>query len=96
MEYGMNKKVGRNDPCPCGSGKKFKKCCEKKSYLARKSTHILTQPSDTTKKVSSAASGVKMGSLFQKIHAPAAPQEEKSLKGKSVSIGKVEKKPGSS
>ena len=22
-----NKKVGRNDPCPCGSGKKFKKCC---------------------------------------------------------------------
>lgn len=23
----MNKKVGRNDPCPCGSGKKFKKCC---------------------------------------------------------------------
>jgi len=20
-------KVGRNDPCPCGSGKKFKKCC---------------------------------------------------------------------
>ena len=20
-------KVGRNDPCPCGSGKKFKNCC---------------------------------------------------------------------
>lgn len=20
-------KLGRNDPCPCGSGKKFKKCC---------------------------------------------------------------------
>ena len=20
-------KVGRNDPCPCGSGRKFKKCC---------------------------------------------------------------------
>ena len=20
-------KVGRNDPCPCGSGKKFKQCC---------------------------------------------------------------------
>ncbi len=30
--YGMPhrdplRKVGRNDPCPCGSGKKFKKCC---------------------------------------------------------------------
>ena len=21
------KKVGRNDPCPCGSGKKYKHCC---------------------------------------------------------------------
>lgn len=21
--------VGRNDPCPCGSGKKYKKCCMK-------------------------------------------------------------------
>jgi len=21
------RKVGRNDPCPCGSGKKYKKCC---------------------------------------------------------------------
>lgn len=24
---GSNAKIGRNDPCPCGSGKKFKKCC---------------------------------------------------------------------
>jgi len=23
----MSKKIGRNDPCPCGSGKKYKKCC---------------------------------------------------------------------
>lgn len=23
----MNKKVGRNDPCSCGSGKKYKNCC---------------------------------------------------------------------
>jgi preprotein translocase subunit SecA len=22
-----DKKVGRNEPCPCGSGKKYKKCC---------------------------------------------------------------------
>lgn len=25
----QGKKVGRNDPCPCGSGKKYKKCCGK-------------------------------------------------------------------
>lgn len=23
----MSKKIGRNDPCPCGSGKKYKNCC---------------------------------------------------------------------
>lgn len=26
----MNNKVGRNDPCPCGSGKKYKLCCMQK------------------------------------------------------------------
>ena len=24
-------KIGRNDPCPCNSGKKYKKCCGKNS-----------------------------------------------------------------
>lgn len=26
-EIDTSKKIGRNDPCPCGSGKKYKKCC---------------------------------------------------------------------
>ncbi|WP_435016860.1 preprotein translocase subunit SecA [Tundrisphaera sp. TA3] len=30
----LSKKVGRNDPCPCGSGKKFKACCMKKEASA--------------------------------------------------------------
>lgn len=25
--HNENRKVGRNDPCPCGSGKKYKQCC---------------------------------------------------------------------
>lgn len=25
----VSNKIGRNDPCPCGSGKKYKKCCGK-------------------------------------------------------------------
>ena len=29
-------KVGRNDPCPCGSGKKYKKCCWSKHHGKRK------------------------------------------------------------
>jgi len=33
MKFQKNKKtkIGRNDPCPCGSGKKYKKCCLKKT-----------------------------------------------------------------
>lgn len=25
----VEKKLGRNEPCPCGSGKKYKRCCGK-------------------------------------------------------------------
>ncbi|MBI5583952.1 MAG: SEC-C domain-containing protein [Deltaproteobacteria bacterium] len=25
----VEKKVGRNEPCPCGSGKKYKNCCDR-------------------------------------------------------------------
>lgn len=28
-------KIGRNDACACGSGKKFKKCCEPKQQRSR-------------------------------------------------------------
>ncbi len=28
-------KCNRNDPCPCGSGKKFKKCCESNSMRSK-------------------------------------------------------------
>jgi methionyl aminopeptidase len=32
-------KVGRNDPCPCGSGKKFKKCCLARNAQKRPASH---------------------------------------------------------
>ena len=28
-------KIGRNEPCPCGSGQKYKKCCLKKEAEMR-------------------------------------------------------------
>lgn len=35
--YRSAKKPGRNDPCPCNSGKKFKRCClDKISFESRK------------------------------------------------------------
>lgn len=45
--YNMAHKTGRNDPCPCGSGKKYKKCCmdkdkeEKKAFMGcMESTYV--------------------------------------------------------
>lgn len=32
----MEKKIGRNDPCPCGSGKKYKSCCMNKQTEQKK------------------------------------------------------------
>jgi hypothetical protein len=49
------KGVGRNDPCPCGSGKKFKKCClatardgfiSLETAFHDKSTHPMTSADD--------------------------------------------------
>lgn len=33
-------KVGRNDPCPCGSGKKYKQCCLEKHETVRQTNHM--------------------------------------------------------
>ena len=38
----MQKKVYPNDPCPCGSGKKYKSCC------LGKETHIYRLKDDPT------------------------------------------------
>jgi len=34
-------KPGRNDQCPCGSGRKFKKCCESKGASHRQSRLLI-------------------------------------------------------
>jgi hypothetical protein len=42
-------KIGRNDPCPCGSGKKFKKCCESKMIGKRFAAHKIEDQSQANK-----------------------------------------------
>ena len=46
-------KRGRNDPCPCGSGKKFKKCCESKMIRGKFMATKMDTPTS------------KLGGLFQ-------------------------------
>ncbi|MEM8728038.1 MAG: SEC-C metal-binding domain-containing protein [Chlamydiota bacterium] len=35
------REVGRNEPCPCGSGKKYKKCCLQKSSAKRHCFNVI-------------------------------------------------------
>ena len=43
------KNIGRNQPCPCGSGKKYKKCCALKSPLQRRQfTNMLSGEGQST------------------------------------------------
>lgn len=44
----MNEKINRNDPCPCGSGKKYKKCCGANQAVSI--THLLEQEMDDLQK----------------------------------------------
>ena len=37
-------KIGRNDPCPCGSGKKYKRCCLVKPRLIPNVTEVTPTP----------------------------------------------------
>lgn len=39
----MAKQSGRNDPCPCGSGNKYKKCCLPKEEAAANEVHAKEQ-----------------------------------------------------
>ena len=43
----MSRKISRNDPCPCGSGKKYKHCClkKKKGTISNESSQNTKRPS---------------------------------------------------
>ena len=41
----MTAKPGRNDPCPCGSGNKYKKCCLTKNDAAELVQHVEAEAS---------------------------------------------------
>lgn len=46
----MTEKTGRNDPCPCGSGKKYKSCCWGKAQPGRKKfkATLISKPTTPT------------------------------------------------
>ena len=85
----MKKKTGRNDPCPCGSGKKFKKCCESIMIAGKyRATKVDPASSPNIKKT------VNMTSLFQSHLAatpkkPMPPTESENAEAQSSLLNKV-------
>ncbi|MFI5334790.1 MAG: SEC-C metal-binding domain-containing protein, partial [Chlamydiales bacterium] len=69
-------KVGRNDPCPCGSGKKYKKCCEEKTKHKKFDAQILPTEGEKAKEAVKAA---KLSSGFFQKTVFAKPSEPKPL-----------------
>lgn len=64
-------KVGRNDPCPCGSGKKFKKCCESK-MIGKK---FMATKIDTSTLPGRVSKAFNVSSVFNPSQRQEAPKE---------------------
>jgi hypothetical protein len=65
-----DQKVGRNDPCPCGSGKKYKKCCEEKHIHKKFDAQVISPGNQQVAKVQ------KLSSLFQRVSPPKPKDDE--------------------
>ena len=80
-------KIGRNDPCPCGSGKKYKKCCATKALGPRKVT--VQSAGNMMGRISSLSQGLGSASLSGRIK----PLSDRvSQGGKDISASEVLKK----
>jgi hypothetical protein len=66
---------GRNDPCHCGSGKKYKKCCEDKDASA-KHTVLEKQWSEAEKAAAKKADEEKAAAGTQAANAPTKPTHQ--------------------
>jgi SEC-C motif len=79
----MKKKIGRNEPCPCGSGKKFKKCCESKMIGKKYMAHKIEKVDNTSNKISSLST----------IIPPSVPQPKPVITSSEPQPKPIEEKP---
>lgn len=74
----MTQKPGRNDPCPCGSGKKYKQCCLSKERPSPtggrkfKATVLKATPKTQTEEAAPSALGPD---LIERTFAPIIPKK---------------------
>jgi tetratricopeptide (TPR) repeat protein len=81
-------KPGRNDPCPCGSGKKYKHCCLDKDRAAELETavaqRVALQDQQATQKAKQAA--LQKGYQEELLESLAALQESQALDAASNAV----------
>ncbi len=63
-------KLGRNDPCPCGSGRKYKFCCAVAGPAGRKDAAILAAPEVSAQSVIEAAASLLRAGKYEDAIAP--------------------------
>jgi hypothetical protein len=87
-------KIGRNDPCPCGSGKKFKKCCESKMigrrFMATKIETAAAKSQNLSSLFNKSVSVIKTTPEDQKT-AGLKPAEKEAKESSTIKKRKIEK-----
>ena len=83
----MSEKIGRNDPCTCGSGKKYKNCCLNKTTIGLKGHKItakwLNKPQGPNLIERTFGEAI---SSAEKVFESVKPQEEKKEHQESDSV----------
>lgn len=76
-------KADRNDPCPCGSGKKYKKCCLLKTGMQKYQASVISSgPSSLLGNISQFGAAIKQKQEeleAKKINAIAKPLAQKPI-----------------
>ena len=83
----MSKKIGRNDLCPCGSGKKFKRCCI--DLINKKEDKGFTNPEDFPELYRNLRKETR---IKQCLHPDKGSCSEKIIKAHSIQNNKILKK----
>lgn len=77
----MSNKIGRNDPCPCGSGKKYKKCC-----YGREDNPEYSNPANLTQNYKEMRKAARIKECIYPDHSSCS---EKIIKAHSIQNNKI-------
>jgi uncharacterized protein len=82
----MGEKTGRNDPCPCGSGKKYKNCCQNKPVRKKLTAKWINKPQEQKEPTETLSADAQNEiNLIERTFGPAIEAAAKADKPNSLS-----------